>query len=98
MTVPTTPNEIESARDEIGFLTRTMLAYIAGVYLLAGAVGNYLFDFLERDKIVWSEFAVMPAVSIGIIVVMSVDLLRVRRAIDRRIAQLEKAPCSKTST
>jgi len=92
------PNQIEGMKERIGFLTRTMLAYVAGIYLLAGAVGNYLMDFLERDEVVWSEFAVMPAVSIGIIVVMSVDLLRVRRAINRHIAQLEKSSCSKTST
>lgn len=88
----------ERIKERINFLSRLLLAHVAGIYLLAGAVGNYLFDFLERDKIVWSEFAIMPAVSIGIIIVMSVGLFRVRRAINRHIAQLEKASCSKTST
>jgi len=91
-------NQIEGAKERINFLSRILLAYVAGIYLLAGAVGNYLFGFLERDKIVWSEFAIMPTVSIGIIIVMSVDLLRVRWAINRHIAQIEKASCSKTST
>jgi len=92
------PNQIEGMKERISFLTRTMLAYVAGIYLLAGAVGNYLMDFLERDEIVWSEFATMPAVGIGVIIVMSVALFRVRRAINRHIAQLEKSSCSKTST
>jgi len=91
-------NQIESLKERINFLSRTMFAYIAGIYLLAGAVGNYLMDFLERDEVVWSEFAIMPAVGIGIIIVMLVALLRLRRKINRFIAQIENASCSKTST
>jgi len=34
-------NQIEGAKENINFLSRTMLAYIAGVYLLAGSVSNW---------------------------------------------------------
>jgi len=53
-----TPNQIESLKEYINFLSRVMLAYIAGVYLLAGAVGNFLLDWFA-----WGVWGVVPTVA-----------------------------------
>jgi len=53
-----TPNEIEGLKEEINFLSRILMAYIAGVYLLAGAVGNYLMDWFA-----WGVWGVVPTIA-----------------------------------
>ena len=87
-----TPNQIESAKESINFLTRTMLAYIAGVYLLVGAVGNYLMEWFERDEYVWSEFAVMPAVAIVVAIVLSLEAARLQLKIKAVIKRIGETP------
>jgi len=68
-------NQIESAKENIGFLTRTMLAYIASVYLLAGAVGNYLVGWFERDD--WSIVATIATVC-AVVLALEVGRLQVK--------------------
>ena len=92
MEQPMTPNQIESAKESINFLTRTMLAYIAGVYLLVGAVGNYLMEWFERDEYVWSEFAVMPAVAIVVAIVLSLEAARLQLKIKAVIKRIGETP------
>jgi len=55
-------------------------------------------EWFERDEIVWSEFAVMPAVAIVIIIVMSLAAIRLYPVINRDIDQIGEPSCSKTST
>jgi len=78
---------MESAKENINFLTRTMLAYIAGVYLLAGVVGNYLVGWFERD--VWSIMATIAAVCMGILMA---EVARLQRKIKRLIKQIGGTP------
>jgi len=87
-----TPNEIESAKERINFLTRLLLAYIAGIYLLIGSAGNYLLDWLERDEYVLSEFAIMPAVTIVAALVLSFFAARLYLTINRFIDQIRATP------
>jgi len=88
----------ERIKERIAFRSRILWAVVAGVYLLAGAVGGYLMEWFERDKIVWSEFAVMPAVGIAFIVILSFVAARLYRAINADIDQIGEPSCSKTST
>ena len=87
-----TPNQIESAKERINFLTRTMLAYIAGVYLLAGVAGNYLLDYLARNEIVWREFAVVLAIVIAGFAVLSLIAVMLYRKINGYITQIGESP------
>lgn len=81
-------NQIDSAKESIGFLTRTMLAYIAGVYLLIGAVGNYLAGWLEREDFVWADFGIVPTVAIAGATVLSLEVARLQRKIKALIKQI----------
>ena len=60
---PMSQNQIESAKENINFLSRTMLAYIAGAYLLAGAVGNYLVVWFEKGE--FDTVSIIAAVCLG---------------------------------
>jgi len=92
------PNQIERLKERINFRSRILLAVVAGIYLLIGAVGGYLLEWFERDEIVWSEFGIVPAVGIVAIIVMSPFLVVLYRRINRDIDQLGEPSCSKTST
>jgi len=87
-----TPNEIEGVKERINFLTRTMLAYIAGVYLLAGALGGHVMEWLARDELVWSEFGIIPAFGVALFIAMTAEALRLRRKINRHIDQIIGKP------
>jgi len=87
-----TPNEIESLKENINFLTRTMLAYIAGVYLLAGAVGGYLMDWLARDELAWGEFGIIPTVAVVSMAVLMAEVVRLQLKIRRFIKQIRETP------
>jgi len=93
-----TSNQIENLKERINFRSRILLAVVAGVYLLIGAVGGYLLEWFERDEIAWSEFAVMPAVGIAVIVIMSFVAVVLYRKINGDINQIGEPSCSKTST
>jgi len=80
-------NQIESAKENINFLTRTMLAYTAGIYLLAGAVGNYLMDWFVWGD--WSIIATIAAVCMG---VLTAEAARLQRKIKRLIKQIGATP------
>lgn len=86
------PNQIDSAKENIGFLTRTMLAYIAGVYLLAGAVGNYLAGWFEGKDFVWADFDIVPAVAIASTIGLSLEVIRLQRKIRGLIKQIGETP------
>jgi len=86
-----TPNEIESLKENINFLTRTMLAYIAGVYLLAGAVGSHLMEWFGRDEYVLSEFGIIPAVAIVSMAVLMAEVVRLQRKINAHIDRIGAA-------
>jgi len=88
----------ERIKERIAFRSRILWAVVAGIYLLAGAVGGYLMEWFERDGIVWSEFAVMPAVGIAFIIILSVVAVFLYWVIDGDIDQLGEPSCSKTST
>jgi len=83
-----TSNQIENLKERINFRSRILLAVVAGVYLLIGAVSGYLLEWFERDEIVWSEFAVMPAVGIAVIVIMSFVAVVLYRKINGDINQI----------
>lgn len=87
-----TPNQIESAKERINFLTRTMLAYIAGIYLLVGAIGSHLMEWLARDELLWREFGIMPAVAIVVAVIMSLEVVRLQRKINAHIDRIGETP------
>jgi len=91
-------NQIENLKERINFRSRILLAVVAGVYLLIGAVSGYLLEWFERGEIVWSEFAVMPAVGIAVIVIMSFVAVVLYRKINGDINQIGEPSCSKTST
>ncbi|MDD9884570.1 MAG: hypothetical protein OXU62_08585 [Gammaproteobacteria bacterium] len=83
-----TPNQIEGLKENINFLTRSMLAYIAGIYLLAGAVGKFAMEWLMRDELVWSEFGIVPTVASVCMLVLMAEVFRLQRKIKRFIRQL----------
>lgn len=83
-----TPNQIESVKERINFLSRMMLAYVAGIYLLAGALGNHLMEWLSRDEFAWSEFGIVPAVGVVFFIGMTFEVFRLRRVINRHIDQI----------
>ena len=87
MEQPMTPNQIESAKESINFLTRTMLAYIAGVYLLAGAVGNYLADWFA-----WGVWSIVATIACVCMVILMVEVARLQFKIRRAIKQIGGAP------
>jgi len=93
-----TPNQIERLKERIAFRSRILLALVAGIYLLIGAVGGYLLEWFERDEIVWSDFSVIPIIGIVAIIVMSFVAARLYREIDGDIDQIGEPSCSKTST
>ncbi|MDD9812130.1 MAG: hypothetical protein OXU71_10570 [Gammaproteobacteria bacterium] len=86
-----TPNQIESAKERINFLTRTMLAYIAGVYLLAGAVGGYLMEWLGNDELAWSEFGIIPTIAAICMAVLMAEVVRLQRKINAHIDRIGAA-------
>jgi len=71
------------------------LKYIVPIYLLIGAVGGYLLEWLEIDEAVRGDFAVVPAAGIVAIIVMSVAAVFLYRVIDRDIDQIRKSPPEK---
>jgi len=81
-------NQIDSAKENINFLTRTMLAYIAGVYLLAGAVGNYLAAWLVEK----GDIDIVPAIAGACTIVLSLEVARLQRKIKRLIQQIGETP------
>lgn len=86
------PNQIDSAKENIGFLTRTMLAYIAGVYLLAGALGNYLVGWFERGDFAWVDFGIMPTATIAGTIGLSLEVIRLQWKIRGLIKQIGETP------
>jgi len=85
---PMSTNQIESAKENINFLTRTMLAYIAGVYLLLGAVGNYLTVwFVEKGDI-----DTVPATAVVCAIVLSLEVARLQLKIRGLIKQIGETP------
>ena len=86
-----TPNQIESAKERINFLTRTMLAYIAGVSLLAGAVGGYLMEWLGNDELAWSEFGIIPTIAAICMAVLMAEVVRLQRKINAHIDRIGAA-------
>ena len=81
------PNQIDSAKESIGFLTRTMLAYIAGVYLLAGALGNYLVDWFERG-----DFDIVSVIVAVFAAGLSLEVARLQRKIKNLIQKIGETP------
>ena len=77
-----TPNQIESAKERINFLTRLLLAYIAGIYLLVGSAGNHLMDWLANDELGWREFGIIPAATVVTAIVLSFLAARLYWKID----------------
>jgi len=92
------PNQIESLKERISFLSRTMFAYMAAIYLLIGMVGTHLMEWLEGDELVLREFGIVPAIAIVTIIVLALEVLRLRWKINRHIDEIGGAPCLKTST
>lgn len=66
-------------------------AHVAGIYLLVGTVAGYLLEWFERDKIVWREFAIVPAVGIVAVIVLSVAGVFLYRVINGDINQIRKS-------
>jgi len=93
-----TPNQIESAKERINFRSRILLALVAGIYLLVGAVGGYLLEWFERDEIVWSDFGIIPIIGTVAVIVMSFVAAIVYKEIDGDIDRIGEPSCSKTST
>ncbi len=69
-----------------------MLAYIAGVYLLAGALGNYLVGWFERGEFVWADFGIVPSVTIAGAIGLSLEVARLQRKIKGLIKQIGGTP------
>jgi len=65
-----------------------LLAHVAGVYLLAGALGKFVMEWLARDELVWSNFGAVPAATVVGAVVMTVEVFRLRWTINRHIDQI----------
>jgi len=80
-------NQIDSAKENINFLTRTMLAYIAGAYLLAGTVGNHLVVWFEKGE--FDTLSIIAAVCLGALVA---EVVRLQRKIRRIIRQIGGTP------
>jgi len=91
-------NQIENLKERINFRSRILLAVVAGVYLLIGAVGGYLLEWFERGEIVWSDFGIIPTIGIVAIIIMSCVAAILYRKIDGDIDQIGEPSCSKTST
>lgn len=81
-------NRTERLKERIGFLSRILLAYIAGLYLLAGAIGGYLIEWLSRDEFAWSDFGIVPTIAVVAFLVLTVLATRQYRRIDRYIDQV----------
>jgi len=82
------PSQIEGVKENINFLTRVMMAYIAGVYLLAGAVGKFVMEWLMRDELVWSEFGIVPTVATVCMVILMAEVVRLQRKVRRFLGLL----------
>jgi len=93
-----TQNQIRKHEGAINFLSRLLLANIAGIYLLAAAIGGYMIEWLARDEFAWSEFGIVPAIAVALFVVMSLSAVFLYRKINRHIDRIGETPCSKTST
>jgi len=87
-----TPNEIEAAKEDINFLSRILIAYIAGIYLLGGALGAHTMEWLASDELVWSEFGIVPAVGLVVLFGLTAEAARLLRKIRRIINQIRRAP------
>jgi len=83
-----TQNQIERLKERINFLSRTMLACVAGVYLLAGALGKFVMEWLARDEFAWREFGIIPAITAVAFVIMVFEVFRLRWTINRHIDQI----------
>jgi len=81
-------NRTERLKERIAFLSRILLAYIAGLYLLAGAIGGYLIEWLSRDEFSWSDFGIVPTIAVVAFLVLTVLATRQYRRIDRYIDQV----------
>jgi len=90
-----TSNEIEGLTEYIRFHSRMWWAVVAGIYLLIGAVGGYLLEWLEIDEAVRGDFAVVPAAGIAAIIALSVAAVFLYRAINGDIDQIRKSPPEK---
>jgi len=82
-----TPKD-ERTKERIGFLSRLLLAHVAGVYLLAGALGKFVMEWLAHDEFAWSNFGVVPAITAVAFVVMTFEVFRLRWTINRHIDQI----------
>ena len=87
-----TPNQIESAKERINFLTRILLAYIAGIYLLVGAIGSHLMDWLANDELGWREFGIVPVATVVAAIVLSFLAIRLYRTINRFLDRIGIIP------
>jgi len=82
-----TPND-ERTKERIGFLSRLLLAHVAGVYLLGGAAGKFVMEWLAHDELVWGNFGIIPAATVAGAVVMTFEVFRLRWTINRLINQI----------
>jgi len=83
-------DEVEKpeSKERINFLSRILLAYIAGIYLLAGAIGGFMIEWLSRDEFAWSDFGIVPTIAVVAFGGLSLLATRLYRRIDRYIDQV----------
>ena len=67
-------------------------AGLSGVYLLAGAVGSHLMEWLGRAELVWREFGIIPAAAIAAAIILSLEVVRLQRKINSLITQIGETP------
>jgi len=84
---PELPNDGRT-KERVNFRSRLLLVYIAGVYLLFGAVGNYFLEWFESDEIVWHNFVAAAVVAVVFFGVLSLVGARMYRTINRHIDQI----------
>jgi len=82
-----TPKD-ERIKERINFLSRLLLAHVAGAYLLVGAAGKFVMEWLAHDELAWSNFGAVPAATIVGALVMTFEVFRLRRKINRNINQI----------
>jgi len=82
-----TPKD-ERTKERINFLSRVLMVYVAGVYLLFGAAGNFFLEWLESDEIVWRNFVAAAVVVVVFFGVLSLVGTLIYRNINRHIDQI----------
>jgi len=82
-----TPND-ERTKERINFLSRVLMVYVAGAYLLFGAAGNYFLEWFESDEIVWRNFVAAAVVAVVFFGILSLVGAHLYRTINRHIDQI----------